>query len=114
MVDYADLLPRLPPDQWRRIRGEQDIVVRYEPERALATLPGLLADALDREKLVTVAHRLLEDERLQRRKPTEQQRRMLRAIADVLQVATAAPMPEMGVAGRRPARVRRAQRGARA
>src|SRR5262249_28537907 len=64
--EYADLLPRLAPDEWRRIRGEQDIIVRYEPERALATLPLLLADPADRERLITLARRLLADERVQR------------------------------------------------
>ena len=32
MADYRDLLPAMPPDQWRRIRGEQEIIVRYEPD----------------------------------------------------------------------------------
>ena len=49
-------LPAMPPDQWRRIRGEQEIIVRYEPEQALATLPKLLADRLART--VTVRRRL--------------------------------------------------------
>ena len=44
MADYRDLLPAMPPDQWRRVRGEQEIIVRYEPDAALATLPKLLAD----------------------------------------------------------------------
>ena len=35
MAEYEDLLPGMPPDQWRRIRGEQEIIVRYEPERAI-------------------------------------------------------------------------------
>ena len=38
----ASCCRRLPPDEARRIRGEQEIIVRYEPERALATLPQLL------------------------------------------------------------------------
>jgi pimeloyl-ACP methyl ester carboxylesterase len=33
--EYRDVLPQVAPDEWRRIRGEQDIIVRYEPERAL-------------------------------------------------------------------------------
>src|SRR6185436_9186054 len=40
--EYGDLLPPVTPDEWRRIRGEQDIIVRYEPERAIAALPTLL------------------------------------------------------------------------
>src|SRR5262249_33352665 len=39
---YAEFLPDLSREHMRRIRGEQDIVVRYEPERALDTLPKLL------------------------------------------------------------------------
>ena len=42
-TEYKELLPAMPPDQWRRVRGEQEIIVRYEPEEALATLPELLA-----------------------------------------------------------------------
>ena len=41
-VEYRDLLPGLQPDEWRRVRGEQDIIVRYEPEKAIAALPKLL------------------------------------------------------------------------
>src|SRR5215470_7148615 len=61
--EYKDLLPKLAPDEWRRIRGEQDIIVRYEPEPALATLPKLLSDPADRERLITLVRRLLADER---------------------------------------------------
>jgi hypothetical protein len=57
-ADYQALLPAMPPDQWRRIRGEQEIIVRYEPEQALATLPKLLARRGDRDKLVTLVRRL--------------------------------------------------------
>jgi len=87
--EYADLLPKLEPYEWRRIRGEQDIIVRYEPERALATLPQLLADPADRERLVTLARRLLADERVQRTKPLPGQLAMLRSIAETLHVEPA-------------------------
>jgi hypothetical protein len=70
VAEYKDLLPRMPDDQWRRIRGEQEIIVRYEPEEALATLPALLRDPEDRERLVTLVQRLLGDERVQRAKPS--------------------------------------------
>jgi hypothetical protein len=41
--DYAEFLPAMSRTEMRRIRGEQDIIVRYEPERGLGTLPKLLA-----------------------------------------------------------------------
>ena len=37
--DYRDLLPDLPLDEARRIGGEQEIIARYEPEKAVETLP---------------------------------------------------------------------------
>ena len=74
--EYRDLLPDLKPDQWRRIRGEQDIIVRYEPEQAIATLPILLRDPADRERLITLVRRLLADERMQ------QVRAVVRAACD--------------------------------
>ena len=48
--EYAELLPDLPIHEWKLIRGEQDVIVRFEPERALATLPRLLAEPGDRER----------------------------------------------------------------
>ena len=84
--EYGNLLPKLEPHEWRRIRGEQEIIVRYEPERALTALPKLLADPADRERLVTLARRLLSDERVQRTKPLPGQIAMLRSIAETLRV----------------------------
>jgi hypothetical protein len=66
--EYAEFLPPVPREQMRRIRGEQDIIVRFEPERALAALPKLLADPADRERLVALVNRLLGDERLRARR----------------------------------------------
>jgi pimeloyl-ACP methyl ester carboxylesterase len=95
IAEYRDLLPQMPPDQWRRVRGEQEIVVRYEPEQALATLPKLLADPRDRERLVTLVRRLLADERVQRAKPTSDQLAMVAHIGETLSVepATSAAEP---------------------
>jgi pimeloyl-ACP methyl ester carboxylesterase len=84
--EYRDLLPDLDPHEWRRVRGEQDLIVRYEPERAMATLPILLRDPADREKLITLARRLLADERLQRAKPSSEQMAMLTNIGETLHV----------------------------
>jgi hypothetical protein len=84
--DYRDLLPDLSPDQWHRIRGKQDIIVRYAPEQALATLPRLLADPADRERLLTLIERMFNDRRLASEQPSSEQRSLLARLADVLEV----------------------------
>jgi pimeloyl-ACP methyl ester carboxylesterase len=89
MTEYRDLLPAMPPDQWRRVRGEQEIIVRYEPEQALATLPKLLARPGDREKLITLVRRLLADERVQRTRPSTEQLAMVEHIGETLAIDTA-------------------------
>lgn len=61
--DYADLLPDLPEDQWRRMRGMQEIMVEYEPERAISTLPILLLETSDRKRLLSLVDKMLHDER---------------------------------------------------
>ena len=81
--DYANLLPDLPLDQWRRIRGEQEIIVQYEPERAIATLPDLL-DTEERERLLTLIERVLSDKRVQQSKPTAEQMAMVERVRAVL------------------------------
>ncbi|WP_321939931.1 DUF3141 domain-containing protein [Paraburkholderia sp. J8-2] len=78
--DYAAYLPQLPGDQWRRVRGEQEIIVHYEPDQALATLPNLLRDRKDREKLLELAEKLLADRRVQATEPTPAQLSMLDSI----------------------------------
>jgi pimeloyl-ACP methyl ester carboxylesterase len=83
-TDYADLLPALPLDQWRRIRGEQEIIAQYEPDEAINALPELLADGGDRARLFTLFDRLLADERVQRSNPTADQMAMLARIRAVL------------------------------
>jgi hypothetical protein len=85
-TEYRHLLPDVEPDEWRRIRGEQDIIVRYEPEKAIAALPKLLAKHGDRERLVTLVRRLLGDERMRRFEPTTQQLAMIENIGETLEV----------------------------
>ena len=82
--DYSDLLPSLPLDQWRRIRGEQEIIARYEPDQAIETLPELLRERADRERLITLLERLLADRRVLQSKPTPEQMAMLERIRSVL------------------------------
>jgi len=82
--DYRDLLPELPRDQVRRIAGEQEIIARYEPERAVQTLPALLSDRKQRDRLLTLLDRVLADPRVQRIEPTPRQRAVLAKIRRVL------------------------------
>jgi hypothetical protein len=82
--EYRDLLPDLPRDQARRIGGEQEIVARYEPDKAVDTLPVLLANRKDRERLFMLLDRVLADKRVQRIEPSPGQRAMLARIRRVL------------------------------
>ena len=88
-VEYRELLPDLEPDQWRRIRGEQDIIVRYEPEKAIAALPRLLSKAGDRERLIKLVRALLGDERMRRIEPTTEQLAMIENLGETLDVSPA-------------------------
>jgi pimeloyl-ACP methyl ester carboxylesterase len=82
--EYSDLLPSLAPDQWRRIRGEQEIIARYEPEQSINTLPDLLKHPADRERLLMLMERVLADKRIQADKPSAEQMAMLERIREVL------------------------------
>jgi pimeloyl-ACP methyl ester carboxylesterase len=85
LEDYRELLPQLAFEARRLIRGEQDIIVRYEPEQALATLPRLLSQPGDRQKMLTLLDTLLADERFLRGfRPTDGQLAVLERIRGVL------------------------------
>jgi hypothetical protein len=102
--DYAALLPQVAPDQFRRIRGEQEIIARYEPEQALASLPQLLHDPDDRTRLLTLLDKLMADQRVQAEQPTAQQLDMLGRIRGVLApVPVPASGPKAGAERRRQA-----------
>jgi pimeloyl-ACP methyl ester carboxylesterase len=82
--NYAEYLPEIPMDQWRRMRGEQEIIVRFEPDQALLTLPSLVAYRADCKRLLTLLDKVMVDERVQTAEPTDQQRAMLGRIHEVL------------------------------
>ena len=82
--DYADLLPEIAPDEQRRIRGTQEIIVGESPEVAIATLPKLLAEPADAARLQTLLDKLLQDERILAAKPTAAQKAMLEKIRKAL------------------------------
>jgi hypothetical protein len=81
--EHADLLPDLPVDDWKLMRGQQAVIVRYEPERALKTLGCLLADATDRERFLSVLDRI-EHDREFCPDPTPEQRQVARQIREML------------------------------
>ena len=84
LEEWRDLLPALAPADVRRIAGQQQIIVRYEPKQALETLPRLLAAPQDRHRLMTLLERVFADERVLRTKPTEEQKQMVARIRSVL------------------------------
>ena len=84
LEEYRELLPELPPDEVRRIGGLQEIIARYERERAVETLPLLLPRRADRERLLTLLERMLADTRVQRIAPSKEQTAMLARIREVL------------------------------
>jgi len=83
--EYRELLPDLPLDGARRIGGEQEIIARYAPDKAVETLPLLLTDATDRNRLLTLLDRVLDDKRVQRIQPSAEQSAMLARIRGVLE-----------------------------
>ncbi|MBX9961807.1 MAG: DUF3141 domain-containing protein [Burkholderiales bacterium] len=91
--EYRDLMPALPPDALRRERGLQEIIVQQDPERALATLPTLLAAQEDRVRFAELFHRLLHDERIAADAPNAEQLAMLERIRSTLGLTDAAPRP---------------------
>jgi hypothetical protein len=91
MDDYREFLQDIPRDEQRRIRGEQEIIVGREPEKAIATLPRLLAKRTDRDRLVALLDRLLADRRVQSVEPSADQLAMLERIRGVLASAPARP-----------------------
>jgi hypothetical protein len=82
--DYAGLLPALTPAAWRLVRGEQDIVVRYARDRAIATLPRLLQGRGDRQRFLELVRKLAADPRLLRREVSEHDRLVLERVGEVL------------------------------
>jgi len=82
--EYGEFLPELAPDKARRIGGEQEIIARYEPDKAIETLSVLLADRKERARLLTLLECVLGDQRVQRIEPSATQKAMLARIRSVL------------------------------
>ena len=82
--EYRDLLPALTPDEARRIRGEQEIIVHYEREQAIEMLPALLPTQAERRQLLTLLDRVLADKRMRDFEPSLEQTAMLARIRTLL------------------------------
>ena len=80
MKEYKDLLPAMTLDEARRVRGEQELIVRYAPEQAIETLPRLLPEASDRERFLSLLDHVLADKRVQKVKPLPEQVAMMERI----------------------------------
>lgn len=91
--DYEHLLPSLPPDAWRRLRGAQEILVREDTEAALATLPTLLQRREDRQRFVSLFRALLADRRLRDLGSSAPQRKTFKRIEALLNDERAAARP---------------------
>ena len=93
--DYKEFLPDVPLEQMRRVAGEQEIIATYDTGNAIATLPALLPDRKDRERLLTLLDRLANDERIRHEGLTPEQRTMLervrKALGTAARVREAAP-----------------------
>jgi hypothetical protein len=84
--DYAELLPDVPIETWRRIRGEQELVVRHAPEQAIETLPRLLSRSEDRRRLTRLLDALLADRRFSEIEPSAEQKAMGGRLRELLKL----------------------------
>jgi pimeloyl-ACP methyl ester carboxylesterase len=80
MEEEKELLPDISMEEARKVRGKQEIIVRYAPEEAVETLPDLLPDQEDRDRLLTLLDHLIADQRVQKLKPLPEQLAMLKRI----------------------------------
>src|SRR6185295_4568852 len=58
-VENLELLPDIELADLRRVEGSQEIIVRLATGRAVQTLPALVGDPKDRERLITLIERAI-------------------------------------------------------
>ena len=83
-VENLELLPEIDLADLRRIEGSQEIVVQHAPARALATLPLLVKNAADRDRLVTLIERAIDFRTDAQQWLRDEQRALLRQIRETL------------------------------
>jgi pimeloyl-ACP methyl ester carboxylesterase len=81
---FAHLLPDTTPEQQRRIRGVQDLIVRNNPDRALKTLPRLLAIPADQARLCTLLECVMSEEGVRQLNLVREQLEKIRRIRKIL------------------------------
>ena len=91
--DYKEFLPAVPLDEMRRVAGEQEIIATYETDKAIATLPALLPERKDRERLLTLLDRLERDPRVRHDGLTPEQQTMLKRVREALRAPARAKEP---------------------
>jgi len=87
LVESDEVLSKLSSERIRRIKAEQAVVAELEPERALESLPKLLAAAADRKRALAVL-----DEAVAAVELTAPQRAMLRRVKAALTTKTNRPV----------------------
>jgi pimeloyl-ACP methyl ester carboxylesterase len=81
---FQDLLPALPDFEMRRVSGQQAIVCTHDREGAIETLPSLVADPSDRDRLLSLLDLIVNDSRIDTASVTDEQRDTYRRILGVL------------------------------
>ena len=89
LEEYADLLPAWTPRERQLNVGQQEIICRHEPKKALETLPILLSDPTDRERLLTLIDKLLADRRVNE-SITPEQAKMAKRIRKLCETGVSA------------------------
>jgi len=85
----AELLPKMTFAELRRVEGEQDIIVREARERAIQTLPLLVRDPADAERLALLLERAVAFRKEDGPWLNEEQR----ALAERIRGSLAQPLP---------------------
>lgn len=98
--DYTQFLPEVAIENWRPIRGLQEVIVRTDPKRALESLPRLLADGADRERMLLLIDKLEGDPRAMGGMPSAERKAMVARIRTLLGKP---PAPLRGDGDARPA-----------
>jgi uncharacterized protein DUF3141 len=81
---YDELLPRVEAAEWRRVRGEQEVIASLEPERALAALGALIPKAADRTRLMTLLDHMIDEGETHGVAPTPEQHAVLARVREIL------------------------------